>query len=257
MKIGIIGVGKMASAIIKGLKQTPHELIISGSSLERSKEIAEQLTLPYAMSHQDLIDQVDLVILGIKPQLFETVLKSLHFKQPIISMAAGISLQRLATFVGQDLPLLRIMPNMNAQILQSSTALTGNALVSQELQARVRDLTDSFGSTFDISEKDFDTFTALAGSSPAYIYLFIEALAKAGVKNGMPKAKALEIVTQTVLASASNLKTSSQSPHDFIDAICSPPGGTTIAGLMELERLGLTTTVSSAIDKTIDKAKSL
>ncbi|HES0499846.1 TPA: pyrroline-5-carboxylate reductase, partial [Streptococcus pyogenes] len=217
MKIGIIGVGKMASAIIKGLKQTPHELIISGSSLERSKEIAEQLTLPYAMSHQDLIDQVDLVILGIKPQLFETVLKPLHFKQPIISMAAGISLQRLATFVGQDLPMLRIMPNMNAQILQSSTALTGNALVSQELQARVRDLTDSFGSTFDISEKDFDTFTALAGSSPAYIYLFIEALAKAGVKNGMPKAKALEIVTQTVLASASNLKTSSQSPHDFID----------------------------------------
>ncbi|MCZ1343059.1 pyrroline-5-carboxylate reductase, partial [Enterococcus faecium] len=171
MKIGIIGVGKMASAIIKGLKQTPHELIISGSSLERSKEIAEQLTLPYAMSHQDLIDQVDLVILGIKPQLFETVLKPLHFKQPIISMAAGISLQRLATFVGQDLPLLRIMPNMNAQILQSSTALTGNALVSQELQARVRGLTDSFGSTFDISEKDFDTFTALAGSSPAYIYL--------------------------------------------------------------------------------------
>lgn len=222
MKIGIIGVGKMASAIIKGLKQTPHELIISGSSLERSKEIAEQLTLPYAMSHQDLIDQVDLVILGIKPQLFETVLKPLHFKQPIISMAAGISLQRLATFVGQDLPLLRIMPNMNAQILQSSTALTGNALVSQELQARVRDLTDSFGSTFDISEKDFDTFTALAGSSPAYIYLFIEALAKAGVKNGMPKAKALEIVTQTVLASASNLKTSSQSPHDFIDAIWQP-----------------------------------
>ncbi|WP_165618691.1 pyrroline-5-carboxylate reductase [Streptococcus pyogenes] len=256
MKIGIIGVGKMASAIIKGLKQTPHELIISGSSLERSKEIAEQLTLPYAMSHQDLIDQVDLVILGIKPQLFETVLKPLHFKQPIISMAAGISLQRLATFVGQDLPLLRIMPNMNAQILQSSTALTGNALVSQELQARVRGLTDSFGSTFDISEKDFDTFTALAGSSPAYIYLFIEALAKAGVKNGMPKAKALEIVTQTVLASAGNLKTSSQSPHDLIDAICSP-GGTTIAGLMELERLGLTTTVSSAIDKTIDKAKSL
>ncbi|MEN4209716.1 pyrroline-5-carboxylate reductase [Streptococcus pyogenes] len=256
MKIGIIGVGKMASTIIKGLKQTPHELIISGSSLERSKEIAEQLTLPYAMSHQDLIDQVDLVILGIKPQLFETVLKPLHFKQPIISMAAGISLQRLATFVGQDLPLLRIMPNMNAQILQSSTALTGNALVSQELQARVRDLTDSFGSTFDISEKDFDTFTALAGSSPAYIYLFIEALAKAGVKNGMPKAKALEIVTQTVLTSASNLKTSSQSPHDLIDAICSP-GGTTIAGLMELERLGLTTTVSSAIDKTIDKAKSL
>ncbi|MEE3742067.1 pyrroline-5-carboxylate reductase [Streptococcus dysgalactiae] len=256
MKIGIIGVGKMASAMITGLKKIPHELIISGSSLERSREIAEQLSLSYASSHQELIDQVDLVILGIKPQLFNAVLHPLHFRQPIISMAAGISLQDLATLVGEDLPLLRIMPNMNAQILQSSTALTGNALVSKELQASVQELTDSFGSTFIIDEKDFDTFTALAGSSPAYIYLFIEALAKAGVNNGLPKPKALGIITQTVLASANNLLASQQSPNDFIDAICSP-GGTTIAGLMELERLGLTATVSSAIDKTIDKAKHL
>src|SRR3712207_6783722 len=96
MKIGFIGVGKMATAIIQGLTHTPHELIISGSSLARSKEIAGQLHLSYAQSHQELIDQVDFIILGIKPQLFETVLSPLQFKQPIMSMAAGISLDRLA-----------------------------------------------------------------------------------------------------------------------------------------------------------------
>lgn len=182
MKIGFIGVGKMATAIIQGLTHTPHELIISGSSLARSKEIAGQLHLSYAQSHQELIDQVDFIILGIKPQLFETVLSPLQFKQPIMSMAAGISLDRLAQLTSSHLPLLRIMPNMNAQILQSTTALTGNDLVTADLLATAKELTNSFGTTFEIAEKDFDAFTALAGSSPAYLYLFIEAMAKAGVK---------------------------------------------------------------------------
>ncbi|KPJ22419.1 pyrroline-5-carboxylate reductase [Streptococcus phocae subsp. phocae] len=256
MNIGFIGVGKMATAIIQGLKQTPHHIIVSGSSLSRSKEIAEELGLAYATSHQDLIDQVDLVILGIKPQQFERVLKPLRFHQPIMSMAAGVSLERLGQLTSCELPLLRIMPNMNAQILQSTTALTYNDLVDEDLKNMARHLTDSFGTTFDISEADFDTFTALAGSSPAYIYLFIEAMAKAGLKHGLPKEKALEIVAQTVAASANHLLASDASPHDFIDKICSP-GGTTIAGLLELEKTGLTHSVCSAIDKTIEKAKNL
>ncbi|KHD44825.1 pyrroline-5-carboxylate reductase [Streptococcus hongkongensis] len=256
MKIGFIGVGKMASAIIQGLKKTEHEIIISGSSLDRSKELAKKLNLNYADSHQDLIDQVDLVILGIKPQMFESVLKPLNFKQAVLSMAAGLNLKRIGQLVGSDLPVIRIMPNMNAQILQSTTALTTNNLVSEELMKTAKEITDSFGSTFVIDEKDFDTFTALAGSSPAFIYLFIEAMAKAGVKHGLSKDKALAIVAETVQASAQQLLVGTDSPNDLIDKICSP-GGTTIAGLMELEEKGLTPTVSSAIDKTIDKAKTL
>ena len=91
-----------------------------------------------------------------------------------------------------------------------------------------KEITDSFGTTVELAEKDFDTFTALAGSSPAYIALFIEALAKAGVKNGLSKQVALTIATQTVLATAENLSLGSDSPHDLIDKVCSP-GGTTIA----------------------------
>ena len=106
------------------------------------------------------------------------------------------------------------------------------------------------------AEKDFDTFTALAGSSPAYIALFIEALAKAGVKYGLPKAESLNIATQTVLATAETILTGTDSPHDLIDKVCSP-GGTTIAGLLDLEKTGLTTSVISSIDTTINKAKNL
>lgn len=256
MKIGFIGVGKMASAIINGLKKTQHDIIISGSSLDRSKELAEKLELAYANSHQDLIDQVDMVILGIKPQMFEAVLSPLTFKQPVMSMAAGISLERMENLLGRHIPLLRIMPNMNAQILKSTTALTTNHLVDDNLLALAKEVTNSFGSTFELAEKDFDTFTALAGSSPAFIYLFIEAMAKAGVKNRLPKDKALAIVTETVFGSAQNLLISNETPNDLIDKICSP-GGTTIAGLIDLEKNGLPYAVSSAIDKTIEKAKSL
>ena len=247
MIIGFIGVGKMATAIINGLNTSSHRIIISGSSLARSRQIAEELEVEAAASHQELLDNADLVILGIKPQMFDKVLTGLTFHQPIMSMAAGVTLERLASLTSPDLPLIRIMPNLNAQIFEK--AGFKNAIIAKEI-------TDSFGTTVELAEKDFDTFTALAGSSPAYIALFIEALAKAGVKNGLSKQVALTIATQTVLATAENLSLGSDSPHDLIDKVCSP-GGTTIAGLMELERTGLTHSVVSSIDTTIAKAKKL
>lgn len=256
MIIGFIGVGKMATAIINGLNTRSHRIIISGSSLARSRQIAEELEVEAAASHQALIEQADLVILGIKPQLFDQVLGKLSFHQPIMSMAAGVSLERLARLTSPELPLIRIMPNLNAQILKSTTGLCTNDKVSEELLNLAKEITDSFGTTVELAEKDFDTFTALAGSSPAYIALFIEALAKAGVKNGLPKQTALAIATQTVLATAENLLTGADSPHDLIDKVCSP-GGTTIAGLMDLERTGLTHSVVSSIDTTINKAKKI
>ena len=255
MIIGFIGVGKMATAIINGLNTSSHRIIISGSSLARSRQLAEELEVEAAASHQELLDNADLVILGIKPKMFDKV-ADLNFYQPIISMAAGVTLERLASLTSPDLPLIRIMPNLNAQILKSTTGLCTNDKVSEDLLAVAKEITDSFGTTVELAEKDFDTFTALAGSSPAYIALFIEALAKAGVKNGLSKQVALTIATQTVLATAENLSLGSDSPHDLIDKVCSP-GGTTIAGLMDLERTGLTHSVASSIDTTIAKAKNL
>ncbi|WP_159560358.1 pyrroline-5-carboxylate reductase [Streptococcus halichoeri] len=256
MKIGFIGAGKMASAIIQSLQehQPMHQLIISGSSLQRSKDISQALGVAYANSHQALLDDVDIVFLGIKPQQFQEVLAPLEFKQAVISMAAGVTLKQLESLIAKKLPLIRIMPNMNATIGLSTTAITKNAQVQADLLAQVTELVNAFGTAHVIAEEQFDTFTALAGSSPAYIYYFAEAMAKAGLKHGLPKLKAQKIVAETMLATAQQLLTTNQHPGQLIDDICSP-GGATITGLMELERTGFAHSVSAAIDGTINKAK--
>lgn len=256
MKIGFIGLGKMATAIIKGLEKTDFEILVAGRDPEKTARQAENLGVRALAKQSDLVAEADLVVLGVKPQVLPVVLEQLDFHQPIISMAAGVSLERLAGMTNSSLPLIRIMPNINAQILQSTTAICRNQHVDDQLLDLAKTITDSFGSTFDIAEKDFDSFTALAGSGPAYIYLFIEALALAGVKHGLPKSQALDIVTQTVLASAQNLSQGKDSPHDLIDKISSP-GGTTIAGLVDLEKTGLSASVISSIDTTIARAKEL
>lgn len=256
MKIGFIGLGKMATAIIKGLEKTDFEILVAGHDPEKTARQAENLSVRALAKQSDLVAEADLVVLGVKPQVLPAVLEQLDFHQPIISMAAGVSLERLAGMTNSSLPLIRIMPNINAQILQSTTAICRNQHVDDQLLDLAKTITDSFGSTFDIAEKDFDSFTALAGSGPAYIYLFIEALAVAGVKHGLPKSQALDIVTQTVLASAQNLSQGKDGPHDLIDKISSP-GGTTIAGLVDLEKTGLSASVISSIDTTIARAKEL
>ena len=246
----------MASAIIKGVKAKPFTVIISDRDPEASQAAAERLGVKAAQSHQELADEADFIILGVKPQIIETVLAHLKIDKPLMSMAAGVSLDRLSALTNPNLPLIRIMPNLNAQILKSTTAICGNQHVSEQLMTTAKTITDCFGTTFELPEKDFDTFTALAGSSPAYVYLFIEALAKAGVKYGLNKKQALEIVTQTVLASSQNLWLGTDSPNDLIDSISSP-GGTTIAGLLDLEKSGFTAALVSGIDATIAKAKEL
>lgn len=256
MKIGFIGVGKMTSAIITGLKKTDFELIISDSSLKAGQDKAEALGVAVAQSHQELVDEVDLLVLGVKPQVLASVLNPLILTKPILSMAAGTSLEYLDKLSQADLPIIRIMPNLNAKILQSSTAICRNDKVSDQLFAIAKQITDSFGTTFEIAEKDFDTFTALAGSSPAYIALFIEAMSKAGLKHGFPKDLAFKIVSQTVLATTSNLIQGQEKPNDLIDKVSSP-GGTTIAGLLDLEKTGFTASTISAIDATIDKSKNM
>lgn len=257
MKIGFIGAGKMASAIMTGLKKNSNfDIVLSEISVEVSKERAEALGVNYAESHQELIELADLVVLGIKPQVLVTALGNVKIDKPILSMAAGTSTERLAELTDSSLPIIRIMPNLNAQILKSTTAICRNENVSDELFEIAKTITNSFGATFDIAEKDFDTFTALAGSSPAYIALFAEALAKAGVKYGFTKELSLEIVLQTLLATSQNLLDGQDSPHTFIDKVSSP-GGTTVAGVLDLEKTGFTASVVSSIDATIEKSRNM
>ena len=148
------------------------------------------------------------------------------------------------------------MPNINAQIKQSTSAIVKNDFVAEADYAAIRGIFESIGSVFEVAEKDFSTFTALAGSSPAYIYMFIDALARAGVLHGLPKDKALEIVADTVASSAQMLKISGENPWTLVDQVSSP-GGTTVAGVVSLEENRFVASVIAAITATIEKEKHL
>ena len=150
-----------------------------------------------------------------------------------------------------DQPVLRIMPNVNVAINAGMIAYAANDAVAGQLDGLL-DLLNVLGKTMSLPEEQFSTFVALAGSSPAFIYLFIDSLARAGVKYGLEKDQATAIVAQAVMGSAKNVLASDQSPFDLIDQVSSP-GGTTVAGLLAMEEAGLMTAVVKGVDATIAK----
>ena len=152
--------------------------------------------------------------------------------------------------------IVRIMPNFYATIQTSTTAIVRNAYVSDDVFNTVKAIFESVGSVHELAEKDFGTFTALAGSSPAYIYMFIDAISRAGVLHGMPKDVSTKIVAETVLASAEMILKSDENPWTLVDNVSSP-GGTTVAGVVSLEKNNFVATVIDAITATIEKNNTM
>lgn len=259
--IGFIGVGKMATAIISGLDKTKFNIIISGRDLTKTEDQARALSVSPAANHAELVKNSDLVILSVKPQVLPSVMNGLvsHLTRDktLISIAAGLSLSDLKHLAqSENQPIIRIMPNINAQIGKSTTAIVKNKFVSSDNYAVAKSIFESVGSVHEVAEKDFSTFTALAGSSPAYIYMFIDALSRAGVLHGIPKDTATKIVAETVQASAEMILQSNESPWNLVDKVSSP-AGTTIAGVVSLEQNRFVATVIDAISATIEKEKNL
>lgn len=259
--IGFIGVGKMATAIISGLDKTKFNILISGHELTKTQAQAEQLLVTAAASHVELVKKADLIILSVKPQVLPSVLSSLlsdlSKTKTLISIAAGLSLTDLKHLTeSENQPIIRVMPNINAQIGKSTSAIVKNDFVGAEDYALAKEIFSSVGSIHEIAEKDFSAFTALAGSSPAYIYMFIDALARAGVLHGIPKETATKIVAETVQASAEMLLSSQENPWALVDKVSSP-AGTTVAGVVSLEQNRFVATVIDAITATIEREKNM
>ena len=262
MKIGFIGAGNMAQAIIKGLQQDPTfataDFIVTASSPERSQQVAASLKVRGAKNNHELARQADLIFLTVKPHLLATVLSEIETtileKQPVlISIAAGVSLATLAQGLPQvtEPQIFRAMPNLNVTIGQGVTALCGNDWTTQSQHEQVTAMLSAVGSVYPIAEKDFRNFTALAGCSPAFTALYIDAMSRAAVKNGLPKALATKIAAEAVLGTAALLsQQEEETPWDLIDKVCSP-GGTTVAGLVSLEEEAFAATVIHALDATI------
>ena len=261
MKISFIGAGNMASAIAKGaLKKqfiAAENLYFYDIQVEKTAAFAQEIGAHAVASPQEAIAVADLVILAVKPQFVQAAL--LEDKQPlIVSIAAGTTIAELYQLfeTTQPLRLVRVMPNMNALIGAGAAAVCGNAFASPEDIQTVLSLFRAVGQAWELEEQYFSIFTAIAGSTPAYAFLFIDSIARAAVKNGMNKELALEIATQAVLGSAQTLANSTENPWILIDQVSSP-GGTTVAGIVELENNAFISTVIKGIEATILRDQEL
>ncbi|MBO0440315.1 pyrroline-5-carboxylate reductase [Candidatus Enterococcus ikei] len=267
MKIGFLGAGNMACAIVEGIIKKgfvkAEDIYLYDILTDKVAEFAKKNGTQAVIDPKTLVETVDTLVLAVKPNVIKDVLaasKEVILKNDplIVSIAAGTPLSVLYEVFDTDqaIRIVRVMPNVNALVGEGAAAVCGNEYADQTDVALIIEMFNAVGQAWELSEQYFSNFTALAGSSPAYAYLFIDSIARAGVKNGMAKDRALEIAAQAVLGSAKMIIESQENPWTLIDRVCSP-GGTTVAGLVELENNAFISTVIKGIDATIAKDQEM
>ena len=264
MKIGFIGCGNMASAMISGMLKKglykKDEIIVSNLTEEGSKRSREKLGVVTTLDNHEVVKNTKLVFLAVKPQFYEEVLNEvkdeLTPEHTVVGIAPGKTLAWLEEKCGQPLKVVRMMPNTPAQVGEGMTGVCANEKVSAEELAQICEITDSFGRTEVVPERLMDAVGAVSGCSPAYVYMFIEALADGAVKYGLPRAKAYQMAAQTVLGSAKMVLETGKHPGQLKDEVCSP-GGTTIAGVSALEEWGFRNAVIKAEDASYEKGRKM
>lgn len=259
MKYGFIGLGNMAAAIIKGMVQNGFEgkdILGYNRTPERADELAARLGIQPVGDIPELVKAADAVIVSTTPQSFGAVLPlvkaGLIPGKLVISIAAGRDIAYLKETLGQDTPIARVMPNVNAKVCASTTCFTASPDVTGAHKDTVRRIFGAVGSVIELTEEEFTPFKAIAGCGVAFIYMYIDAMARAGVKHGLPKAKALSIAAGTMMGSAKLIAESGEHPFALIDQVATP-GGTTIEGILSLQANGFEHAVHEAIQAVIDK----
>lgn len=265
MNYGFIGAGNMAGAIIKGMTTggsfDGKDIYVYDLNPSAAEGLRAACGINVCGSASEVIKNSDTVILAVKPNVLQPVLDSIRedlFKKSplVISIAAGKTIEFLEKYTSSKLPIVRVMPNINAKVGCATSAFCPNASVSEDQKAIVRELFSTVGSITELPEKMFGIHGVIGGAAPAFAYLYIDALARAAVKAGMPKKQALELTAQTVLGSAKMVLESGEHPWALIDQVCSP-GGTTIEGVCSLEASGFEAALCKAFDAVYEKDKRL
>ncbi|MBR5637311.1 MAG: pyrroline-5-carboxylate reductase [Pseudobutyrivibrio sp.] len=264
MKIGFIGAGNMGSSMIGGVISSgtvePQDVMASDIFQATLDELSEELGVNTSISNRDVVEFSDVIIIAVKPQYLPDAIngiKDMDFSDKVVvSIAAGQSLAHLKELFGKELKLIRVMPNTPALVGEAMSALSPNELVSEEEIEIVVELFESFGKAEIVPEKLQDAVVGISGSSPAYVYMFIEALADGAVAEGMPRAQAYKFAAQAVLGSAKMVLETGEHPGVLKDNVCSP-GGTTIEAVAALEALGFRNAVIEAERVCIEKSREL
>lgn len=265
MKIGVIGLGNMATAIIGGLlakKMVEPENVIGYDKLEGAiQKIKTNYNITTVTSEAKVAEAADVLFLAVKPNVLSDVLAkisaSIKSETVIISIVAGKSLKFIEDGLQRkDCKIVRTMPNTPALVLEGCTGVCPNANVTKEESDKVLELLGAFSKASIVPEKLMDVVVGISGSSPAYVFMFIEAMADAAVVAGMPRAQAYEMCAQAVLGSAKLLLETGKHPGELKDMVCSP-GGTTIEAVKVLEEKGFRASVMDATLACIEKSAKL
>ena len=251
MTIGFIGAGNMGGALAAAVAKSGESLLIADRDTAKAAALAETLGAATA-DNARVAAESDYIFLGVKPQVLPALLEELKpvlaarkAAPVLVSMAAGFATQRITAGLGAAYPLIRIMPNTPAMVGAGMIQYCSSNVTAEE-EAEFLKLMAPAGRLDAVPESLIDAASCVSGCGPAYVYLFIEALADGGVECGVPRALAQELAAQTVLGSAKMVLETGSHPGVLKDAVCSP-GGTTIAGVHALEQGGFRGTAMEAV----------
>ncbi len=264
MTLGFIGLGNMAKAMIGGILQKglmgPNEIIGTARTEATCQKVAGKYGIQTRSSNAAVAAEADIIVLAVKPQYLKVVIAdimdSVTEDKVIVSIAAGKTISWIEKEFEKQTKIIRVMPNTPALVGEGCSAVCRNDLVNDDDFHFVMELLESFGKAYTIPESLMDVVVGVSGSSPAYVFLFIEAMADAAVAGGMPRKQAYEFAAQSVLGSAKMVLETGKHPGELKDMVCSP-AGTTIEAVRALEEGGFRGIVMDAVTACIDKSKSL
>ena len=263
-KIGFIGCGNMGQAMIGGIVKSglvpPEQVYAADPSEQNLNRVQKEYCICVTQDNLVPAKKCDILVLSVKPYLYADVIEEIRdtVKQDvvIVMIAAGQTIAVNEARFGRNIKIVRAMPNTPALVGEGMAALCANSYVTDEEKNEVREIFESFGKAEFVAENMMDVVAGVSGSSPAYVYMFIEALADGAVLQGMPRQQAYTFAAQAVLGSARMVLETGMHPGALKDMVCSP-GGTTIEAVASLEQDGLRAAVIRAVDVCTEKSKAM
>lgn len=264
MKLGFIGCGNMAKAIMGGIIGSGiikgSEIIVSDTFQGTLNAAHEKMGINITLDNKEVAKNSDVLFLAVKPQFYDTVIREIRdFIKPsviVVTIAPGWTLERLAATFEKDVKTVRTMPNTPAMVLEGMTAACPNQFVTKDELEYICSLLEAFGKCAVVKEYMIDAVITVSGSSPAYVYMFIEALADGAVIQGMPRDMAYKFAAQAVLGSAKMVMETGLHPGALKDMVCSP-AGTTIEAVRVLEERGFRSSIIECMCACAEKSKNM
>ncbi|MBE5955607.1 MAG: pyrroline-5-carboxylate reductase [Lachnospiraceae bacterium] len=263
-KIGFIGAGNMASAIMGGIIKKgifmPMDILASDMSEAAREKAHDTLGICVTADNREVVTQSEIVVFAVKPQfyasVFEQVKDLVREEQIVLTIAPGWTLEKIEEHLGKPHKIIRTMPNTPALVGEGITGVCHNSLVTAEDIDKIMTILGSFGRAELIGEHLMDTVVSVSGSSPAYVFMMIEAMADAAVADGMPRQQAYTFAAQAVYGSAKMVLETGKHPGELKDMVCSP-AGTTIEAVGVLEKKGFRSAIFECMRACVRKARGM